>query len=167
MAGCGARRWRAQIANSAAVMPPRSRSATRQRLQLLLGDDLMVLFAAACAGRSRRLHTLSAKFAMLSALVMAVPKALPKTTKIILEVRHGCRDRPSRLSSELRRLCSLPLPEAHYFFVMCNHRRATSWTSLFAYGLPRTATWTSQLCRRASRCVGAASLPYGCMAREV
>ena len=52
--------------------------------------------------------------------MMAVPKALPKTTKIILEVRHGCRDRPSRLSSELRRLCSLPLPKAHYFFVMCN-----------------------------------------------
>ena len=95
----GARWWSAQIPNSAAAMPPRLRSATRQRLQLLLGDDLMVLFAAACAGRSRRLHTLSARFAMVSALMMAVAEALPKTTKIILEVRHGCRDRPSRLSS--------------------------------------------------------------------
>ena len=65
----GARWWRAQIPNNTAAMPPRSRSATRQRLQLLLGDDLMVLFAAACAGRSRRLHTLSARFAVVSALI--------------------------------------------------------------------------------------------------
>ena len=28
------------------------------------------------------------------------------------------------------------------------------------------ATWTSQVCRRVSRCIGAALLPYGCMARE-
>ena len=95
----GARWWRAQIPNNTAAMPPRSRSATRQRLQLLLGDDLMVLFAAACAGRSRRLHTLSVRFAVVSALMMAVAEALLKTSKIILEVRHGCRDRPSRLSS--------------------------------------------------------------------
>ena len=101
-------------------MPPRSRSATRQRLQLLLGDDLMVLFAAACAGRSRRLRTLSTRFAMESVLVMAVPEALPNTTKMILEVRHGCRDRPPHYFSQLRLVCSLPLPEAHSFFLLCD-----------------------------------------------
>ena len=101
-------------------MPPRSRSATRQRLQLLLGDDSTVLFAAACAGRSRRLRTSSAVFATVALPVMAVPEALPNTTKIMYEVRHGCRDRSPRLFSSLRLLCSLPLPEAHYFFVLCD-----------------------------------------------
>ena len=36
------------------------------------------------------------------------------------DVRHGCRDRPPRLFSSLRLLCSLPLPEAHYIFVLCD-----------------------------------------------
>ena len=57
---------------------------------------------------------------MESALVMAVPEALPNTTKMILEVRHGCRDRPPRFFSQLRLLCSLPLPEAHSFFLLCD-----------------------------------------------
>ena len=101
-------------------MPPRSRSATRQRLQLLLGDDSTVLFAAACAGRSRRLRTSSAVFATVALPVMAVPEALSNTTKMMYEVRHGCRDRSPRLFSELRLLFSLPLPEAHVYFLLCD-----------------------------------------------
>ena len=163
----GARWWRAQIPNSAAAMPPRSRSATRQRLQLLLGDDSTVLFAAACAGRCRRLRTSSATFATMAVPVMAVPEALSNTTKIMYEVHHGCRDRSPRLFSELRLLCSLPLPRLMFILCCATRRRATPWTRLSTCRLPRTATWTSQTCRGASRCVCAASLLYGCAAREM